>query len=69
MRLVAKNLTATAGDTRESGLIPVLEGTPEEEMATHSSIFPGKSHDQRTLTGYSPRARKETQLSMYIEMT
>ena len=26
----------------------------EEEIATHSSIFPGKSHGQRSLVGYSP---------------
>ena len=27
----------------------------EKEMATHSSILPGKSHGQRSLAGYSPR--------------
>ena len=26
----------------------------EKEMATHSSILPGKSHGQRSLAGYSP---------------
>jgi len=26
----------------------------EEEMATCSSILPGKSHGQRSLAGYSP---------------
>ena len=26
----------------------------EKEMATHSSILPGKSHGQRSMTGYSP---------------
>ena len=26
----------------------------EEEMATHSSILPGKFHGQRSLVGYSP---------------
>ena len=26
----------------------------EEEMATHSSILPGKFHGQRSLAGYSP---------------
>ena len=35
----------------------------EEGMATHSSILPGESHEQRSL-GYSPWGRKEsTQLS------
>ena len=32
----------------------------EEEMATHSSILPGKSHGQRSLTGYSLWGRKES---------
>ena len=31
----------------------------EEGMATHSSILPGESHEQRSLEGYSPRGRKE----------
>ena len=31
----------------------------EEEMATHSSFLPGKSHGQRSLLGYSPRGHKE----------
>ena len=26
----------------------------EKEMASHSSIFVGKSHGQRSLAGYSP---------------
>ena len=36
----------------------------EKEMATHSSILPGKSHGQRSLAVYSPWAHKsQTQLS------
>ena len=31
----------------------------EEEMATHSSILPGKSYGQRSLEGYSPWGHKE----------
>ena len=32
----------------------------EKGMATHSPVFlPGKSHGQRSQTGYSPRGRKE----------
>ena len=31
----------------------------EKEMATHSSILPGKSHGRRSLVGYSPWGRKE----------
>ena len=36
----------------------------EKEMATHSSILPGKSHGQRSLVGYSQWVAKSwTQLS------
>ena len=35
----------------------------EEEMATHSSIFPGQSHGQRILVGYSPWGRKESNMT------
>ena len=31
-------MPANAGDTRDSGLIPGLGRSPEEEPATHSSI-------------------------------
>ena len=31
----------------------------EKEMATHSSILPGKSHGRRILVGYSPWGCKE----------
>ena len=37
-----------------------LEDPLEEEMATHSSILPGKSHGQRSLVGYSLRGRRES---------
>ena len=46
--VVVKNLSASAGDTGDMGLIPGSGG------ATHSSVFlPGKSHGQRSLVGYS----------------
>ena len=48
---VVKNLPANAEVT---GLILGLKDPLEKEMATHSSILPGKSHRQRTLGGYSP---------------
>ena len=31
----------------------------EEEVATHSVFLPGKSHEQRSLEGYSPWGREE----------
>ena len=36
----------------------------EKEKATYSSILPGKSHEQKSLAGYSPWAHKsQKQLS------
>ena len=35
----------------------------EKGMATHSSILPGEFHGQRSLTGYSPRGGKESDMT------
>ena len=35
------------------------ENPLEKGMATHCSIFAGKSHGQRSLVGYSPWGHKE----------
>ena len=36
----------------------------EEEMATHSSVFlPEKSHEQRSLSDYSPKGHKESDMT------
>ena len=35
----------------------------EKELATHSSILPGESHGPRSLAGYSPWVRKESDMS------
>ena len=32
-------------------------------MATHSSILPGESHGQKSLTGYSPWGRKDSDMT------
>ena len=32
----------------------------EKEMATHSSSLPGESHGWKSLVGYSPQGRKES---------
>ena len=34
-----------------------------KEMATHSSILDEESHGQRSLTGYSPWGRKESDMA------
>ena len=46
-----------AGDL---GLIPGQEDPLEKKMATHSSILAWRIHGQRTLAGYSPWGRKES---------
>ena len=35
----------------------------QQEMATHSSILPGKSHGQRSLGGYGPWGHKELDMT------
>ena len=39
MALVVKNLPASAGNLRDTGLIPGQEDPLEEDMATYSSIL------------------------------
>ena len=39
------------------------EDTPEKGMVTHSSILAGEFHGQRKLAGYSPRGRKELDMT------
>ena len=40
-----------------------LEGPLEEEMATHSSILPGKAHGQRSLVGYRSWGQNELDMT------
>ena len=47
---MVKDPPANAGD--ESSILG-REDLLEKEMATHSSILPGKSHGQRRLASYS----------------
>ena len=44
-------------------LTPGQEDPLEKEMATHSSFLLGKSHEQRSLAGYSPWSHKETDMA------
>ena len=50
-----RNLPDSTGD---AGSISGSGRSPEKEMATQSSIFPGKPHGQRSLVGYSPWGHK-----------
>ena len=46
---------------REPRVLSLSREDPlEEEMATHSSILAGEIHGQRSLAGYSPWGRKES---------
>ena len=37
-------------------------------MAIHSSILAGKSYGQRSLAGYSPRGRKESDITEHAHL-
>ena len=51
---MVKTLPASAGDSRDRGLILGQKNPLEEEMVTHSVFLPGKSHGQKSLADYSP---------------
>ena len=59
---MVKNLTASAGDVRDAGSIPAGVGKiPWWRAWQPTPVFlPGKSRGQRSLVGYSPRGRKES---------
>ena len=57
---MVKNPPANAGDTADGGSIRRSERSPEEEMATHSSILAWKiPWTEEPVRLYSPRGRKE----------
>ena len=57
---VVKKLPAMQ-EPQETGVWSLgLEDPLEEGMATHSVVLPGESHGLRSLAGYSPWGRKES---------
>ena len=47
--------------------MPFPKGPPvEKEMATHSNFLPGKFHEQRNPTGYSPWDGKESATTEHV---
>ena len=44
------------------------EGSLEKGMATHSSVLARESHGQRSLAGYSPWGRKESDMTEQINI-
>ena len=59
---MVKNPPANAGDIRDVGLIPGLRKSPGAWQPT-PVFLPGESHGQRSLMGYSPWGRKESDTS------
>ena len=58
---MAQNPPANAGDARDSGLIPGSGRFPWSRKWQPAPVFlPEKSHGQRSLVGYSPWGRKES---------
>ena len=58
---VVKNMPASAGNTRDTGLIPESGRSPGGGAWQLTPVFlPGQSHGQRSLVGYGPRGRKES---------
>ena len=58
---VVKNLPTNAGDTGNTGSIPGSGRSPGRRRWQPTPVFlPGDSHAQRSLTGYSPWGRKES---------
>ena len=59
--LVVKNLLANAGDLRDLGLIPGSRFPSWRRKWQPTPLFlPGESHGQKSLVGYSPWGRKES---------
>ena len=65
MTLVAKNPLASSLpiDKRRRFDPCVRKITLEKGMATHPVFLPGESHGQRSLAGYSPWGRKESDMT------
>ena len=63
--VLVKSPPANAGDVRDVGSIPGSGRSPEEGMATHSSILAWKNPTkQRGPAGYSPESRKENKMTI-----
>ena len=57
---MGKNPPASAGDRRDVGLIPGLGRSPGEGHGNPPGFLPGESHGQKSLAGYSPWGRTES---------
>ena len=61
--LKGKESTCNAGDTGDTGSIPVWEDPLKKEMAT---FLPEKCHRQRSLAVYSPKGHRESDMTEQV---
>ena len=61
MASLEAQMVESACNAGDLALIPGLGKSPEEGTSNPLPVvFPGESHGQRSLAGYSPRGRKES---------
>ena len=61
---VVKNLPANAGDARDTSSTPGSRRCPKSRKWQSTPVFlPGKHRGQRSLAGYSPWSRKESDMT------
>ena len=66
---MGKESTYKAGDTGNTGLIPGLGRSPGGRKWQPTPVFfPGESHGQRSLAGYSPKGHKESHMTERLSM-
>ena len=66
---VVKNMPASSGDVRGAGSIPGSVGSPEKEMATHSSILAWRIPQKDEPGGYSPCGHEESDMTEMTQHT
>ena len=65
---MVKNPPANVGDAGDKGLIPESGRSPGEGNGNNTPVFlPGESHGRRSLAGYSPYGRKESDMTGVTE--
>ena len=66
---MVKNLPANAGNIRYLGSVPGLGRFPwRREWLPTAVYFPGKSHEQGSLAGYSPWGCKESDMTEQLTL-
>ena len=64
----SKHSAYSAGDLGSIPGLEPLEDPLEKGMVTHSSIVAWRLHEQRTLAGYSPWGRKESDMTEQVTL-